>query len=674
MNEIVQTSETAAQAQPTEAAASQAPESAEITACQSAGELALGQWYWVKTVAKWDNEQTGVKDGDEYEWFGCAVQIGSNYVKIKSPTGSYIRVHLDDYWSMLRREENPEAVIANQVEACQARSKALIAEIHALTQRLGVAKSRAISGPASSSGESTGSALVTLSGQSDLHAYQNALTLAKEKTLPALHEELKKANEQLVVWIKASSLALEASIVPMHETIQMINDRLFSFGLYAGLAESAVQCCGGAPAAHDEPLHVMQRRCYMDEEALLSYEAGGMDFNGIGAFDAWLSKPENRDRILPFPRTLVAMRVRRTTKERETHGDLLASFIKIEEEHADKWTFLYVRNGEQVWRIACEIDFGPMIFPDGAIYRDGEPLMVKMHANSVDRIITRAEYDQNLVTYQEIEAKSKAWRRENPKEHQIRDPYMSSMGGTVEIRGFGSFRPYDWKPFDRSNVHYDEVMEVLNAKVKEYNRVAVIIQGLFDRSEILHPHPPVQTWRPESFSRSVRLVFDSSRALYDGEKPDFEAFRAKLNASMGPGSVVVGQERYWMAREADRENARRDRTYRSGASSYRYEFYKPDGNPGPGRIAMIEEWKPRARVAVFSWEREARRWGRPPILQTLTVPAAEMFNISAYKAGDFKQFFTDPRTRAEYLKWAPLLLTAEDFLAGKLKITERNVN
>lgn len=34
--------------------------------------------------------------------------------------------------------------------------------------------------------------------------------------------------------------------------------------------------------------------------------------------------------------------------------------------NADKWTFLYVRNGEQVWRIACEIDFGSMIFPDGA--------------------------------------------------------------------------------------------------------------------------------------------------------------------------------------------------------------------------------------------------------------------------------------------------------------------
>ena len=79
-------------------------------------------------------------------------------------------------------------------------------------------------------------------------------------------------------------------------------------------------------------------------------------------------------------------------------------------------------------------------------------------------------------------------------------------------------------------------------------------------------------------------------------------------------------------------------------------------------------------VAVFTWEREARSWGRSPILQTLAVPATEMFNISAYKQGDFKQFFVDPRTREEYLKWAPLLLTAEDFLASKLQAPERSVS
>lgn len=635
-----------------------------VTVERGQGELELGAWYWVKSVAQWDGN--GRKKGDEYEWFGCAMFIGSNYVEIQSPGGSNTRIHLDDFWTDLRREEDPDAVIAGKVEHWRVRAKELVSEIQNLTHRLGVAKSRMIAGPASQSSEATGSALVALSGQSDLEGYKTALTVAKEKTLPELHKSLKSANEQLSMWIKASMLSLEASIVPERETIKVINDRLFSFGLYAGLAESAVQCCCGSLAAYNEPLHVMQRRLYMDEEALLSYEAGGMDFRGIGEFDAWLCRPENRDRILPFPRTLVAMRVRRYGKERETHGDVLATFINIKEEMADKWTFLYVRNGEQVWRIACEIDFGPMIFPDGAIYREGEPMMVKISGNSVSQMITLAEYEQHLVVYQDLKAKSDEWREANPGESWIHNPF-TGLSGDANIPGFGYFRPHDWEPFDRSNVHFDDVMETIEAKIKEYNRVAVIIQGLFDRSDILHPHPVVQTWRPDSFARSVKLVYDASLALNDGEKPDFEAYRARLNESLGLGSIVVGQERYWMAREADKENARRDRDYRTGAPSYRYTFYRPNRNPGPGRIAKIQEWKPRARTAVFNWERQARQWRGDPVRCTLSVPATAMLNISAYRPGDFKQFFADPRTRAEYLQWAPLLLTAEDWHAGKLR-------
>jgi hypothetical protein len=37
----------------------------------------------------------------------------------------------------------------------------------------------------------------------------------------------------------------------------------------------------------------------MDEECLAKYEAGGMDFNDIGKFDAWLSRGGNFGRILP---------------------------------------------------------------------------------------------------------------------------------------------------------------------------------------------------------------------------------------------------------------------------------------------------------------------------------------------------------------------------------------
>lgn len=641
-----------------------------VTVERSAGDLELGAWYWVKTVVRWDGERGDLKKGDTYEWFGCAMEIGSNYVQIQSPANSYIRVHLDDYWEVLRREEHPEAVIAGKVAYWQGRARELVAQIQAVTARLGVSSSRAVAGPTAPRGQPEGSALVTLSGQTDLAAYKHALTVAKEETIPKLHNDLKEANEKLTIWIKAPALSLEATIVPMRDTIDTIDDRLFSFGLYAGLAETVVRCCDGTPATYDEPLHVMQRRLYMDEEALLDYQAGGMDFQGIADFDAWLCRPENRDRILPFPRTLVAMRVRRTRKERETHGDVLATFISFQEEHADKQTFLYVRNGEQVSRITCEIDFGQMIFPDGAIYREGEPMMLKTFADRVDKLITRAEYEQNVAVFNDLKAKSKEWKKSNPDKDAIENPFMKFYSDTVYIDGFGHFGPDEWEPLDRSNVHFDDAMVMIEAQIKEYNRIAVVIQGLFDRSEILHPHPPVQTWRPDSFSRSVKLVYDASLVLHSGEKPDFEAFRATLNASLGVGSVVVGQERFWMAKEAEKENARRDRTYNSNESRYRYEFYRPHNDPGPGRVATVTDWKPRARSATFRWEREGRRWDSDPVQCVVSVPAADLLNISAYTPGDFKQFFADPRTRAEYLKWAPLLLTAEDWHAGRLRATE----
>ena len=55
---------------------------------------------------------------------------------------------------------------------------------------------------------------------------------------------------------------------------------------------------------------------------------------------------------------------------------------------------------------------------------------------------------------------------------------------------------------------------------------------------------------------------------------------------------------------------------------------------------------------------------------TIKLPLDKLFNVSAYKPGDFKQFFKDPRTRARYLEWAPMLLSAEEFHAGNLKVTQ----
>jgi hypothetical protein len=88
----------------------------------------------------------------------------------------------------------------------------------------------------------------------------------------------------------------------------------------------------------------------------------------------------------------------------------------------------------------------------------------------------------------------------------------------------------------------------------------------------------------------------------------------------------------------------------------------------------MASWSVRGRKATFRWQRASMRtaWRdddrQDKIAATVTVPSTELFNVSAYRPGDFKRFYADPRTRQAYLKWAPLMLAAEDYHAGKLAL------
>lgn len=593
--------------------------------------LAVGQWYWVKGRSH--------DDDSAKEWFGCVMSIGSNYAELRTPAGGWARIHFDKAFKVLRYEPDPESVIQAKIAQWSGESRRLLEDVKEVSARLGL---KGVGALPAANASGSGSDLVVLSGQADVAAYKTALIDAQDKTLPALFDGIKRANMKLTEWMTASTLPLKASVDSMKGAVDDIKDRIFNISLYAGLVEDAVCCSDGAPAPMDAKLHVMQRRLYMDEECLLSYTAGGMEFRNIREFDAWLAKPENRDRLLPFPRTLVAMRVRRKEKDREWDGSILSVYINIRAAERDNFTFLYVRNGEQLWRIGCEMEFGEMIFPDKAIYDPSEPMMVKMLGSRVESIITRREYDDRCTEWEKV---------------------------PQEDRWKCSFAPDRWDPFDQTNVYFDECMASIADRIKEYNRIAVIIQGLFDRSQVLHPHPAVQAWTPEGFNRAIQLVYDAQMVLDNGAPPDFEAYRARCNASLDVGSVTAGQDMCWERTMAEKEMQRRRNDHRlSDGERWRtITRWKPSGNPGPGMLAVIQEWKPRSRVAEFRWTRE--RWSRgsgygdAPV--SFRAPASELFNVSAYTPGDYVQFFRDHRTREQYLKWAPLLLAAEDYHAGK---------
>jgi hypothetical protein len=448
----------------------------------------------------------------------------------------------------------------------------------------------------------------------------------------------------------------------MKECIAEIEGRVFNVSLYAGLSEEVVQISKGAPGALTDRLHILQRLLYMDEECLLNYKHGGMEFKQLGAFDEWLAKPENLNRALPFQRSLVAFRVRRNRKEFEWDGTVEQILLSFEKEGLDKLTFLYIRNGDRLYRLNCDLEFGELIFPGRDELDLNEPMLAKMHCSSVDEIITKRHHEELIKDFKRKEKEQKDWERKNPGKSWIHSPY-----------GMGLYMD-KYEPFNKSSVYYDEIKEEIENRVKHYNRIALIVQGLYDRSEILHPHPPIKLWSPEGFLSAIELVYDGSNVLTYGEAPDFEAYRQACNTGFRTGSIAVGQDHFWSVREAGKESYRMDRSWRV-KSEWRPSTFRPYGNPGPGYLAKVEQWIPKGRKAIFRWTRKRLRPDHykdqsydDKVPATIKVPDTALFCVSAYRPGGYKQFFQDPRTRVKYLQWAPLLIAAEEYHAGNMKV------
>jgi hypothetical protein len=200
--------------------------------------------------------------------------------------------------------------------------------------------------------------------------------------------------------------------------------------------------------------------------------------------------------------------------------------------------------------------------------------------------------------------------------------------------------------------------------MENHNRVVLVLQGLLDRSPALHPHPPWRLYDAAGFAQALRLHRDSDRVLVAGDKPDFEAYRERVNASLAVGSVTVGQELAWERFEARKENARRDNDYRWSRVEHRPDRFRPAGDPGPGQFARVARIDGQGQVH-YRWTKERARVEGPPVARKYGCKASRVLHVDGYQAGDYKQFFTDPRTREEYIQWAPLLLAAEEYKAGR---------
>lgn len=144
--------------------------------------------------------------------------------------------------------------------------------------------------------------------------------------------------------------------------IRKLNRLIYTIELYLGVNEQLHHIQQGTYGKG--PICFRQRRLYMDIEVGDPTDEG-LDFRNIEAFDEWLLKfnaywkMKNYEIMLPEQKGIVIFKVRKESKNYSENP-----FINHMMNEANHFTYILIRNGENIYRIWADIVIGDKLFPN----------------------------------------------------------------------------------------------------------------------------------------------------------------------------------------------------------------------------------------------------------------------------------------------------------------------
>lgn len=554
----------------------------------------LGDWYWVR-----DSED------DDKPVLACVYHLASNHVQFEIFTRdghtTCYSVSYEDVVKFCKIEPRWKEITEAKIEEKKLELADAVRQLTDMVKNAGLIQE-----------ENQPPTMLPSTVRRDPKEAKQSLLHLKETGYPAAKENVEVITKEITALSKNLYLPMYAEKSRMDKAMESIDKRLFALELYAGIGEQAIIIREGWGAKPETPIAVRQMLRFMDEETLIDYDKGGMDFQKLEDFDEWIAKDENFKRMCPEERCIVAFQVRRHEKDYGLPRTLGEAFQQYEMNQANKWTYLLIRNGERLARLAMKIDFSPRLIPFRDTFVEG---------------FRRSQYnwDKHVDEYEDV-------------------------------------TPQD---FD-----YDDHVESRLNEIYEYNRIMFLIQGLLDRSKVFEPHPPINLADPHQVQTYFKAIFDEEDGLPGANPPKWEEYKTSANKGIRKGVWVWCNEQEedreysnwhgtWTKRKHDVARPRICEVYSVSRDKKKVTFRWSQGDRIK-REWVVDHSRPVPNKPGWYYQKPLE-WNLGERFGWQTVEIGNCFNIEAYTPGDYKKFLCDAYLKGAYLQWAPQLLSAEDW-------------
>lgn len=320
--------------------------------------------------------------------------------------------------------------------------------------------------------------LPVLAGGNDPAAIKRDLAASRALVLRK-QQEAQAATERLREVIERQLRDARQMLEPLQKQAARLTEAISSLDLYTGRDEEIVTLCDGAPADAGTPITIRSMVLAMDEECAIDPEGGGIDARHIEQFDDWLlADRAHLDQVLPEPRGVVVLV---PTLQQRSYGDPWTDRAMRE---ANAQSYWLIRNGDRLFRMDCPFNVGRRLIGS-------------------QREFTELFYEQR---------------------------YEFGTGRRQRV----ALQP---------GTHaWEKAQEAADARTRHYMKVALVLQGLIDRTTVFHPlpHPGLSLLSEEAYTAGyVKLVEEEDLAIDSGREPFFDWLK-RLNAQLRPGMRVVG--------------------------------------------------------------------------------------------------------------------------------------